>query len=115
MPDLTADRACQIMDEIAVLRGGLEGAAEQILTAIEKAMERTAQIKHRQTRVDLDLLLFAALEACAFQDLAGQRLANVSRLLAGLDASADPLLAGPQRPGMGLDQGAADAVFGGPN
>jgi hypothetical protein len=112
MADAPHDLSAQIMDELAILRGGLEDAAEQILAAIEKAMERTGRIRDPQTRVDLDLLLFTAMEACAFQDLAGQRLSNVARLLAGAALPADPLLEGPQRPGMGLNQDAADAVFG---
>ncbi len=115
MTDIAPGLSAAIMDELAVLRGGLETAAEDILTAVEKAMARVALIDDAQARVDLDLLLFAALEACAFQDLAGQRLSNVARLLAGIAAPADPLLEGPQRPGMGLDQSAADALFGGAN
>jgi hypothetical protein len=115
MPELNPVLTDQIMDELAALRGGLETAAEDILGVIEKAMACTAKLEDPQTRVDLDMLLFAALEACAFQDLAGQRLSNVARLLAGISEPSDPLLAGPQRPGAGLDQGAADALFGGPN
>ena len=105
----------RILDELAALRGSLETAAEDILGAIERAMACTALLDDPQARIDLDLLLFAALEACAFQDLAGQRLSNVARLLAGIAEPSDPLLAGPQRPGMGLDQGAADALFGSAN
>ena len=56
---------------------------------------------------------FGVLEACAFQDIAGQRLGTVARLLAGLTAPVDPLLEGPQRAGQGLNQAAADALFGG--
>lgn len=112
MTAIATDLSAQILDELAVLRDGLETAAEDILAAIEKAMERTSRIRDPQTRIDLDLLLFSALEACAFQDLAGQRLSNVARLLAGIADPADPLLEGPQRPGMGLNQDAADAVFG---
>lgn len=111
-PARSDDLSAQILDELAVLRGGLETAAEQILTAIEQAMARAALLDDPQARVDLDLLLFTALEACAFQDLAGQRLSNVARLLAGIAQPVDPLLAGPQRPGAGLDQDAADALFG---
>ena len=104
-----------VMDELASLRTSLEAAAEDILGVIEKALAYTAQLEDPQVRVDLDMLLFAALEACAFQDLAGQRLSNVARLLAGITAPVDPLLAGPQRAGVGLDQSAADALFGGAN
>ncbi len=115
MPELNPALADLIMDELASLRSSLETAAEDILGVVEKALAYTSQLKDPQARVDLDMLLFAALEACAFQDLAGQRLSNVARLLAGIAAPSDPLLAGPQRAGMGLDQSAADALFGGPN
>lgn len=111
---LASDLTEQIGAELAALRGGLETAAEQILSAIEQAMERSALLDDVQARVDLDIPLFRALEACSFQDLASQRLSNVSRLLAGVAQPADPLLEGPQRPGAGLDQDAADAIFGRP-
>ena len=61
------------------------------------------------------ILQHLAQALLAVAQAAGTGLIAVARLLAGIAAPSDPLLAGPQRPGMGLDQGAADALFNGPN
>lgn len=73
-------------------------------------------------------------EACSFQDLTGQRVAKIVRILQLIDAriteilnvfgstaltqparyvtqAHDPLLAGPQKPGTAMDQGAVDALL----
>ncbi|VTO17832.1 Uncharacterised protein [Brevundimonas vancanneytii] len=54
------------------------------------------------------------LEACAFQDLTGQRLSKLDSMISSVDvasAPADPLLNGPALPGEGLDQAAVDKSF----
>lgn len=56
--------------------------------------------------------LCAILETCAFQDLTGQRLTRLSDTIAGAAPSPDSLLNGPADAGEGLDQAAADLVFG---
>ncbi len=48
----------------------------------------------------------SVLEACAFEDLIGQRLAQLQGAVA-----ADGLENGPARHGQGLDQAAADDLF----
>ena len=52
------------------------------------------------------------MAACAFQDLVGQRLSKVSRLVGGEAEPADALLNGPAAAGEGLSQAEADALFG---
>ena len=101
--------------EIELIRGEVEQAAEAFISAADRGLELVAQARAGSTDAlqSLERTFFAILEACAFQDLTGQRL---SRLIAapGLAArrDADPLLAGPAEVGEGLDQDAADRLFG---
>lgn len=55
------------------------------------------------------------LEACAFQDLNGQRLDLLAALLRdeATVGISDPLLNGPASDGQGLDQDAADRLLSG--
>jgi hypothetical protein len=50
----------------------------------------------------------SVLEACLFEDLIGQRLTQ----LQSTGAASDGLESGPARHGQGLDQAAADDLFG---
>ncbi len=62
----------------------------------------------------LEQTLCAILEACAFQDLTGQRLSKLDLMIADAApqrAPADRLLNGPALPGQGLDQAAADDLL----
>lgn len=62
----------------------------------------------------LEAHLLRILEACAFQDITGQRLDQLAGVLApgpSPAAAGDPLLNGPALDGQGLDQAAADRLF----
>lgn len=103
---------------IALIRSDIEGAGEAMVSAAEKALRDLAAARTEDAGEALDRLertLCAILEACAFQDLAGQRLSKLEALLADTPpngaAAADPLLNGPAGPGQGLDQAAADALL----
>lgn len=94
-------------------RVGLEQAADAILSAAERGLELIGKARGggRPPMDELEQLFHTILEACAFEDIANQRL---SRLAAGgvqVIHQPDPLLAGPQLR-RGLDQSAADQVFG---
>ncbi len=62
----------------------------------------------------LEAHLLRILEACAFQDITGQRLDLLATTMAPVSmdrTGADPLLNGPAPDGQGLDQAAADQLF----
>ncbi|MGZ3375996.1 MAG: hypothetical protein ACXU8S_05305 [Phenylobacterium sp.] len=101
-------------DQIEVIHRELRIAADAILDATTAAMAltTTARAGDRQALDALDGLLLAILEATAFEDLAGQRLARLSASLSGQTRIEDPLLNGPTDTSEGLDQDMADALFG---
>ena len=102
-------------DLAQTIRLELQASADHILTLAADGLD---QVKAAKAGADgaLDELagtVCTILEACAFQDLAGQRLSQLVAL--SPDSSprpADPLLNGPARAGDGLDQAAADSLFG---
>lgn len=98
--------------EIEALKSELETACDALLSAAQTGLELSCD-----TPVDgetVSLMFAEILGLCAFQDLAGQRLDRLSRALAGGAAETRPdahLLNGPAN-GDGLDQAAADDLFG---
>ena len=101
--------AAQILSRVAEIQAGLDEAAEQLLDHLGRALTLT-----RSGDDGVEDELVAALEACAFHDLAGQRLALFAAGLMGLardDADADGLLNGPADRGCGLDQAAIDRLL----
>jgi hypothetical protein len=108
----------QAQQLIGLIRADIEQAADSMLAAAEMGLRDLDAVRQGSGGAldRLERTLCAILEACAFQDLAGQRL---SQLEAAVDAgtliapSGDPLLNGPAAPGEGLDQAAADALLEG--
>ena len=102
---------------IAAIRSDVELAAESILSAAEAGLRDVQAAREGQTEAldRLEQILCALLEACAFQDLAGQRLSQLEARVGSLvpPAARDPLLNGPAAPGAGLNQAEADALMGG--
>lgn len=101
---------------IALIRADIEQAADMMLAAAEMGLRDIAAAREGQTAAldRIERTLCAILEACAFQDLAGQRLSRLSSVFGSTQAVADggdPLLNGPAAPGRGLDQAAADALL----
>lgn len=101
---------------VAAIQNEVEAAVDVILTAATDGLRALPAIRAGDacaaTRLELGLLQI--LEACAFQDLTGQRLACLAAALqTGQPAphSPDPLLNGPAMHGEGLDQAAADRVL----
>lgn len=101
------------LDEIDALRGETEAAATQILDAAAVGLQLLATDPTPAVVDRVREALRAITAACAFEDLAGQRLSRLRALLEG-SLEADPLLNGPALPGSGLDQAAADALFAEP-
>lgn len=105
--------AVAIRAEVEAARVEIAMAADDILRAVDLglAQARAARQGDPAALAALDGALCAVLQACAFQDLTGQRLAKALRLLDGGAADEGGLLNGPQLHGAGLDQAAADALF----
>lgn len=103
---------------IALIRADIEQAADMMLAAAEMGLRDVGSAREGQTAAldRIERTLCAILEACAFQDLAGQRLSKLEGAIGAsgpLPDGEDPLLNGPAAPGQGLDQAAADALFAG--
>lgn len=101
---------------VLAIRQEVEAAVDVILTAATDGLQALSAMREGDagTAMRLELALLRILEACAFQDLTGQRLV---RLDAALETKsppprpADPLLNGPAAGGRGLDQAAADRLL----
>lgn len=100
--------------ELAALRDEISHAADAILTATEAALALLQQPgSDDEVLIDkLNTKLYEILEACSFEDLAGQRISKLSAFIQNPAAvQVDNLLNGPALKGAGLEQDAADAVF----
>ncbi len=112
-----SDGAAQ--DIIVAIRKDIEDAADALLSAAEQGLRRVQAAREGDLQAldQVEAALCAILEACAFQDLAGQRLTNLSAAVAAGGAGApppgDPLLNGPAAHGRGLGQADADALMNG--
>lgn len=111
---MSADDAREI---IRTIRQEVETATEVMLSAAETGLRDLGAARTGQeTAFDrLEQLLCAILEACAFQDITGQRLAKLEEMIGTATAQPfgeDGLLNGPALPGAGLDQAAASSLIG---
>ncbi len=101
--------------ELDALRADIALAADAMLFAAESGVGKVAAAWEGDAAAlgEIEQLFLAMLEACAFQDITGQRLTKLQRLLAGgADAFAvSSLEHGPALHGQGLDQAAADSLF----
>lgn len=102
---------------IAAVRGEVEAGVDRVLTEAEACLAAVAVARTGSSEA-LDRLeagLCAIMEACAFQDLTGQRLTVLARLIEpdGKGLADDGLLNGPALDG-GLDQTAADQLMAPP-
>lgn len=93
----------------AAVARDVEEGIEAILNATEaglRALEAGREDAAREA-------LLTILQACALQDMAGQRLARLDALISTGEAPPDGggLLNGPALRGEGLDQAAADRLF----
>lgn len=109
--------AAEAYQIIAAIKADISNAADALLDAAEKALAdvRHARAGQAQALDHAEAQLCSVLEACAFQDLVGQRLGQLERII-GDDAAqptppSDPLLNGPAQPGAGLSQAAVDILI----
>lgn len=116
-----------IVDELDALRHECETAAEAILHAADELVDCAPKDAARFVEV-VRAQAAAILEACIFNDLAGQRLNKVRAELAHLndrlkatgaeaeglvtDEGRDRLINGPQAPGAAPTQAEVDRRFG---
>jgi hypothetical protein len=102
-----ADALTQIVAEI---RQELATATEALMIASEAGLKDVALLRDGDEaaleRIESGFL--SVLEACLFEDLIGQRLTQ----LQSTGAASASLENGPARHGQGLDQAAADDLFG---
>jgi hypothetical protein len=99
---------------LAAVRDEVEGGADRVLSEVDGCLAALAAARAGSTEA-LDQLgegLCRIMEACAFQDLAGQRLTILACLIdpAAGPARHDPLLNGPALAG-GLAQRDADQLL----
>ncbi len=102
---------------IGTIRAEVEAATDVMLSAAEKGLrDLTAARSGQEAAFDrLEQSLCAILEACAFQDITGQRLSRLEEIIGAGSAppsGGDALLNGPALPGAGLDQAAANGLIG---
>jgi hypothetical protein len=102
---------------IRAIRADIEMAAESMLSAAEEGLRQMGGAREGQVGAldKVERILCAVLEACAFQDLAGQRLSQLQACVGDVAAPlpADPLLNGPAARGQGVSQSEADALLSG--
>ena len=98
--------------EIEALKSELEITCDALLSAALSGIE--AATNPPDDGAGVTEIFAEIVSLCAFQDLAGQRLDRLSQQIAGGGVDRRPdagLLHGPAN-GNGLDQSAADALFG---
>jgi hypothetical protein len=104
------------MEELDALRLDMAVAVHKIFDAAQSGMARldAEGDKYFYVYGELKQLFCIVMEACAFEDLANQRINKLEQRLSGASppASGDArLMNGPALHGHGLDQAAADALF----
>lgn len=101
--------------EIEVIRTEVENAADAMLSAAMHglALVGKARTGDQSALDELEATFCAILEACAFQDLTGQRLSRLKAHSLRVAFSEDALLQGPASAGAGLNQDSADRLFEG--
>lgn len=101
---------------LAAIGAEIDQAVDVILNAAEACLRDIGAARDGQP-LDLDRAeqaLCAILEACAFQDLTGQRLSKLNGMIGALSLQqpgGDPLLNGPALAGQGVDQALADRLL----
>lgn len=87
----------------------IQCAADLVLDAADGVSAVAAMLATERPEIAarLDRYVAQVLQACAFRDMVGQRLARI----AGRTASGDPLANGPVNGDEALDQAAVDALL----
>ncbi len=98
-------------DQVNLITAELQDAADRIVSSAMLGLSLVKQVAAEELAGPLRDALNVILATCAFQDLAGQRLALLADAIASRPPADDPLLNGPAQPGEGLNQDSADAAF----
>jgi len=133
--DMRFRRLPSAMNEIGMIIETTESAANQIMDAADQILKLPTEIAQDEYRQEVEARCLQMMEACAFQDLTGQRstkvvetllhiedrLGKLAHLLGEDEEHAqdtpehqsvdDVLLNGPSMPGEGVDQDDIDALF----
>lgn len=101
---------------LLTIRQEIERAVDVILTATESSLKDLGKAREgAQVPIEtLESRLSDILEACAFQDITGQRLSKLDAMLtsaSGPGPEQNPLLNGPASVGQGLNQADADLLM----
>lgn len=121
------------MGEIGMIVETTETAADRIMTEIDAIMGMPEEAPYDLYRNAVEARCLSIIEACAFQDLTGQRMAKIVETLMTLEdrlgaltavlgdageeeapearQADDVLLNGPVMPGEGVDQDEIDKLF----
>lgn len=120
------------LGEIGMIVETTESAANSIMEAVEAILALDAETPRGVYRAAVEENCLVVMEACAFQDLTGQRISKVVDTLLTLEdklsaladvlgdedadepapgMSDDVLLNGPAMPGEGVDQDEIDRLF----
>lgn len=131
--EMRMERLPSAMNQIGMIVETTETAANQIMQSVEEILSARPELSPPAYRSFVEEKCLAVMEACAFQDITGQRITKVVETLltledklAGLaellDVEAEPapeapppgdevLLNGPAMPGEGVDQDEIDRLF----
>ena len=131
---ISHDQLPSVRGELASVRGDTQAAAERIMVAAETLLSRASMLPE-----SCGPALMEILEACAFQDIVGQRLSRASTLLGEVEKRIDRfaravnipdaaemfdrdrivrearrevlLIEGPQAASAAIDQDSVDKLF----
>ncbi|MBI1361561.1 MAG: chemotaxis protein [Alphaproteobacteria bacterium] len=135
--EMRATHLPSAMTEIGLIVETTEGAANQIMQAAEEIMGQPLEVPQDAYRELVESRCLSVMEACAFQDLAGQRISKVVEMLLKFEnhigglaevlsesgevedapveqpqpAEGAVYLNGPTAPGEGVDQDEIDRLF----
>lgn len=133
--NMRVERLPSAMNEIGMIVETTESAANQIMDAVDIILNLSPDTPPTDYRAVVEEKCLSMMEACAFQDLTGQRSTKVVETLMHIEdklgklaallgddeepqADAPPqrtgddvLLNGPSMPGEGVDQDDIDAMF----
>ncbi|MBL8550886.1 MAG: hypothetical protein JNJ73_12950 [Hyphomonadaceae bacterium] len=130
--DIRARKLPSAMNQIGLIVETTESAANQIMDQVSEILALPGDISPGAYREAVEARCMSLMEACAFQDLTGQRSTKVIETLLHIEhklgklahllgdegdappeePEADVLLNGPAMPGEGVDQDEIDRMFG---
>lgn len=114
VPGISKSHFDAALAELKTVVSETDDAATVMLDVAEYLgrLTRTTNVR----REDIEQAMMRLLEISGFQDICGQRLNKVGRILMEArgvpPGTRDPLMEGPQMKGQGMDQSSVDEFFG---